>query len=464
MSVDVRTRAGLVGLVAALAAAGPAVVPLAPGAAAAAAADTCQGQPVTIVVDQNFVEGTDGPDVIVLQGSGSDSASATVFALGGDDLVCVRDGLRYATVHAGEGDDSVTVESTDHGLEWAVGILGPGDDRYVGGPRRDIVTDYDPVGGDDGLGGNYPDSGDDIVSTLGGDDLVLAGGRTGPAQLDGIDLGEGDDVLELGPSGTTPASRLRGGAGNDRVTLFSIPDQPMVMDLPQRRAAVLRSRVIARGWTDFEEHGVRSNLRSGTYDPEQIPASITVRGTAARDRVFLGTMDYTDGESTVVDVDLLGERDELTVDSGARGRVNGGDGRDLIHVNGLDGRPFRLDLAAGRLTLEGLRGGLTVSRFQDAHAISSRSVHGTIVGDADHNRLTGCAVMYGGAGNDTIGPVATPDVECRTGIRAVGGAGKDRLIGTPLDDYLDGGAAYDTANGSDGADTCRAEYRRNCER
>ena len=55
---------------------------------------TCAGLPATIVAtnaDADFVEGTDGADVIVLSLSGVLDVSPILSARGGDDHICVDD-------------------------------------------------------------------------------------------------------------------------------------------------------------------------------------------------------------------------------------------------------------------------------------------------------------------------------------------------------------------------------------
>ena len=71
-----------------------------------AAAETCQGQPATIVGTflQRDLTGTEGPDVVVTNGA------IGVKTLGGDDLVCVTDEpgrLTGVTLDTGPGDDVV---------------------------------------------------------------------------------------------------------------------------------------------------------------------------------------------------------------------------------------------------------------------------------------------------------------------------------------------------------------------
>jgi Ca2+-binding RTX toxin-like protein len=100
--------------------------PLAPTYAAAA---VCQGQPATIEGSTGTITGTEGNDVIVSTGPGTE-----VKALGGDDIICVVGG----TVETGPGDDSV-VSTAPVGIHTTVFLFG-GNDRYAGGDGGDTVT------------------------------------------------------------------------------------------------------------------------------------------------------------------------------------------------------------------------------------------------------------------------------------------------------------------------------------
>lgn len=107
----------------------------------------CNGYPATIIgtVGDDFIEGTDGDDVIVT-GSGND----TILALAGDDMVC-----------AGNGDDFVVGMQGSDQL-WG----GTGDDIVIGGPGNDAVYGEN---GDDILFGNF---GNDTLFGGRGDDFL----------------------------------------------------------------------------------------------------------------------------------------------------------------------------------------------------------------------------------------------------------------------------------------------------
>jgi Ca2+-binding RTX toxin-like protein len=97
----------------------------------ASAAVLCQGHPATIEGSSGIITGTEGDDVIVGHGTGTD-----VRALGGNDIVCVGGGQ----VSTGPGDDSVV--STAPAGAFTYAVLTGGDDRYVGGAgTSEVVAD-----------------------------------------------------------------------------------------------------------------------------------------------------------------------------------------------------------------------------------------------------------------------------------------------------------------------------------
>ncbi|HEX5087526.1 MAG TPA: hypothetical protein VFV89_06935 [Nocardioides sp.] len=97
----------------------------------ASAAAVCQGRPATIEGAHGIITGTEGDDVIVGHGTGTD-----VRALGGNDLVCVGGGQ----VSTGPGDDSV-VSTAPAGAFTFVELVG-GNDSYEGGAgTSEVVAD-----------------------------------------------------------------------------------------------------------------------------------------------------------------------------------------------------------------------------------------------------------------------------------------------------------------------------------
>lgn len=184
---------------------------------------TCNNQPVTV----NWAAGerpTDGDDVIL----GTSSAN-TIYAKGGDDLVCAGGG--NDVVYGGPGDDVIfggTGNDTIRGrigndkiygeggqdILWAEG----GNDFVDGGNHWDRI--YGGDGNDSLKGGSYPDfiqggAGNDVIDGDGGNDKLRGG--DGADKIYG-DLGDDDIGGEAGDDtlfGEAGGDSLFGGAGND---------------------------------------------------------------------------------------------------------------------------------------------------------------------------------------------------------------------------------------------------------
>jgi Ca2+-binding RTX toxin-like protein len=158
-----------------------------------------------------------------------------VFSGAGGDTVRLASrgpGAPYSTrVEAGSGDDTVVVWSSlaygDRGddtmrdLHAADLYGGPGDDRFVAGPRATYSSAHGGIGADALIGGAGHDDfaggrGRDILLGFDGGDSLYGG--SGPDRLAGAaghDILYGNDGDDDLVGGGAP-DRLRGGAGRDR--------------------------------------------------------------------------------------------------------------------------------------------------------------------------------------------------------------------------------------------------------
>ncbi|MBS42657.1 MAG: hypothetical protein CMH83_05715 [Nocardioides sp.] len=404
-----------------------------PAAGASAPTPTCRGEAATLVVDEpGFTEGTEGPDVIVVQ-----EAGARVNALGGDDLMCI-DAAERTMIDAGAGDDLVEVRDRSSYYWLTVHSLGPGDDTFLGGPGADryLGDQEDPS----------PEAGgSDTIHTGGGNDQVRIGGRSTPHLVD-VDLGAGDDRLSVTTDPVAPGSVLRGGPGRDelsaRATRVALDAAALTVELVDDGGTASLA-----GWTSFEAYTVVGQVG-------------TVRGTSGPDRVTMQTYGR-------VDVRTGGGRDVITFGDAARGWVRGGTGRDLLVRENISD-PTTIDLRKGTL-VEGQRGrrSLRLAGLEDVTATGS--VGSTVVGDRRDNRIRlTCGTASGGPGDDTIvehtPPRYRPDYfpdGCQDHV-ARGGRGDDVLVGSPGPDRLYGGPGRDVARGRGARDLCRAERVRDC--
>lgn len=398
-----------------------------------AAAPLCQGKEATIVVaDGNLVTGTEGPDVIV-------ATANSIEALGGDDLICIYSG----GVSAGDGDDSVLVIGTDpHSQVFA--ILGPGDDRFVGGPGPDIV---DFVGDDcDAVNCDDYSRGADIVSTGAGRDTVESGVLDEPNH-DVVDLGTGADRLAMGlPAGSV--AQGQGGTGRDTLSFYGGPVDHSV-DL--NTGVVTLGGVPAATFAGFDEYVL--------YVAS--PGALQLLGTPLRDRLDIA--------AARVDIHLGDGNDSLLLQPTYGHRMTGvldlGGGSD--HVSALSGwRLIAADLARERLILmpqPQYRGRLSLIGTEHFDASAKRIVLRGTPGANTLRASVACHVrLRGGAGADDL---SVPSLFNRHPCLAdlAGGAGRDLLTGGWSDDRLVGGPGRDVARGAQGTDTCVAEHEFSCE-
>jgi D-alanyl-D-alanine carboxypeptidase len=414
--------------------------PAASAAPAAAVPPTCHGQPATIVGERgDSVDGTDGPDVIVVNGANE------VAARGGDDLVCSAstDNGSEVGIYAGEGDDVVDT-SRNVGISSSVD-LGPGDDTYTGGDEVDVVLqDIAPA----------PGAGTDVISTGGGNDLVGTGGDPETPDADTIDLGPGDDSLSV--SGTVAPADWRGGPGADHLTWESFR-APGAYVIDNARGRATHDGADIAAWSSF-----------GSFD---------FFAGAARDVRFVGS-DGAEVVRTLVALDevrLGGGNDVLRLAAedlarAAAMRLYGGRGDDLLQA-GADYTSGSVDLQLGPGTLRFVRPGQTgatstVRGFDRAHAVASWV---RMIGTSGPDRLRWNACsgqVLGAAGADVLTYLTVQENTCRAGgdLVANGGPGPDVLVGGYLADRLVGGLGRDSADGRAGRDLCRAETQVRCER
>lgn len=116
--------------------------------------ETCNDLAATIVSSDRYIYGTDGPDVIVVQGAGRHK----VLAGKGADVICGSDSRDR--INGGAGPDRIYGEG---GVDYLIGgtgrdviLAGPGDDSVFGGPARDAINGQDGADAiDSGLGLNF---------------------------------------------------------------------------------------------------------------------------------------------------------------------------------------------------------------------------------------------------------------------------------------------------------------------
>lgn len=417
---------------------------LAPVTAATAVGETCQGRPATIVGPApgglRGIDGTEGPDVIVMNGSGS------VLALGGDDLICVTGNLEVY-VYAGEGNDVVDASQTTG----TTTVLGAGDDTYLGSAARDIVT---------AGAGPYDDTGKDVISTGPRSELrdTVDTGQPGQPNSDEVRAGYVD--VEWHGS-ATGAGVLDGGADS----LLRLQPETWGMSINNDLGVLASARwpqnQSISGFTDFTVQS-RPGLTHFAFGGSTRDETLTF-DSLRKKVLFQVSMGNGDDELSVVS---LGTTHRNASFSGGRGS----DHLSLVmpQVSDVD-----LDLARGRLSTGRGKGEETVAARGFEHAmVEARDVE--VVGTPASNDITAeaCrATVRGLGGRDSIAAVTTRGVSnagelrCRGArrMRFHGDAGNDRLFGSAGSDVLVGGPGRDRADGGRGRDTCSAETVKRCE-
>ncbi|RYB90178.1 calcium-binding protein [Nocardioides glacieisoli] len=461
---------------------------LAPTTSAGAAGETCRGEAATIVGTGSTLTGTEGRDVIVT------GAATEVDALGGDDLICVvpvRTNFNVLDVDAGTGND--VVDTAGASQNYYVDIdLGPGADLFEGGASDDTVLTGDADGVTTEVDTVRTGTGNDGVTTSGGSDVV--------------DLGVGDDRLELQGLRTAADGLLAGGEGLD--TFRAAVGSPGG-DAFDMAAGTYRTDGALALFSSFE--GLELQARS---------ASIDYSGTNGPDYL---NVRFLDSSTSTLVADLLGGDDRAQLDGtalGAGSRIDAGAGVDDLVAARSKGT-LALDLEEGELEVGD--DVFNAAGVEDAFLMARRV---SLIGDEQDNTLVafGCttsivggrgddelifdpdyvfetysyscsrsSVMRGGAGADSfygspgpdrllggggddilrgdpgadriVGGAGADRVEAGTGDDVVrGGSGADKLLGEEGRDILRGEGGRDLADGSAGRDSCVAERERKCER
>ncbi|MEO1528197.1 MAG: right-handed parallel beta-helix repeat-containing protein, partial [Planctomycetota bacterium] len=331
---------------------------------------------------QDVISDTQG-DNTLRGGSGDDEITAGP----GDDWIV--GGRGNDRIDAGEGDNLVI-----GGSEQATDLSERDDDEITTGDGRDIVAGDDAVRVGDTLSPTIG-SGNDILLTAGGDDVVFAGG--------------GDDVVETSTGNDT----VDGGSGDDQIRTHT--------------------------GNDFVTAG------EGDDDVSTAEGDDQIIGGGGADRIQAGdgddTVDAGDGDDLVfggAGADLIdaGSGDDRVVAGTGSDNVVGGAGDDIVFGN--SGNDF-IDANGGDDQVEAGDGNDTVHAGEGDDQVRGGTGIDTIdLGDGDD-------WADGGDANDVIGGGDGHDV-------IQGGLGQDSLTGGPGNDRIDGGEGIDLIEGGDGND------------
>ena len=453
---------------------------------------TCQGRAVT--VSGNV--GTDADDVMVVDVSQADTASAKA----GNDLVCIRTSVHreplWFLVDAGPGDDTVHNEASAGGTR-VTATLGAGADSYVG---SDVAPDT-VVGGPASWSrwGDASDVEADTIDTRGEDDIVFSGSTTpGATNQDTVMLGSGDDALHWAGEQDGPAVDL--GAGVQRLSVYSGWQGSAVGVDAAQGLATVDGRPALRWTGEVFAYGLAmENL------------AVTFTGTDARERLTLARGGLRPGQVPHLPadqrrtVDMRGGDDTVVLEHAVvGGSLAGGEGEDMleaglcldarVQLGGtywcLDGLNPRVEHLAsidawegivvptmGLAEVVGTSGTDDVTAWGDTVRMDGHGGDDTLVVDyrGYSGSERGTSVVRGGRGSDLITGAGTLDslsggsgddrIDGRAGgDLLLGGGGRDLVVGGKGDDRVFGGGGRDQALGQGGTDRCRAEVTRRCER
>ena len=437
------------------------------------AADTCFGQPVTVLgTDDAETLNAASDDVVVALGGNdtvrSASDASSVFACGNDgiDHLVGANGRDFFDGGAGsdeleggfgrdqlEGGDDNDILNAGSGCDLVRG--GAGDDHIDGGEVADAASGdcsgglygdagNDTIGGGPGADEIHGGDGDDLVDgDSGGDTISGDGGCDGLVGNDGSDTINGGDGADApasvpggcefgGISGGSGQDTLRGGSGQDAIygqdgrdTIDGGPDADTVFGGDG-------NDLITGGDEAFQACGNGADRIFGENGADTIDA-----GAGG---------DFVDGGDGSDTINGDGDCDVL----------HGGDGRDRIDGGANDAGPVH-ELVAGEDGNDTLLGGLgddqilggadndSINGGEGDDVIDGGNGGDTIRGDAGDDlikggpggdRLEGDNTLAGGSGNDRIG----------------GGEGNDSIDGGPGNDVLYGAADKDQISGGPGAD------------
>jgi Ca2+-binding RTX toxin-like protein len=471
------------------------------------------GETVTGTAGQDRLFGTDGDDVI----EGGDEKDQ-LFGSNGNDVL--RGGAGNDTLNGYDGDD--VLEGGDGNDTF---VPGRGNDQLDGGEGNDYLDDFSGAGSRSFVGGAGNDTvyfsrsrGQDVLVAAGGEgDDFFHARITGPVGSFVLDGGAGNDVFEVAGTGEVTlgagVDHLRfldpgsGGSGSVIVQDFAVGDSgdrmsfgalvgrftnidPSANPFLTGHLKLVASGPDTRLMVDFDGPtgsgsamvlatllGVEKfSLTSHNVGGYALPFAV---GTAADDDFFGSTGDdefIGGGGNDVfhigfggVDVAIAGSGDDAfvvnLVPSGPlQHKVQGGDGFDILVLNGNRGPYYNSDIFIGgttgdRIEATGIEAIVLLSVFDNPPPFTAPFDYRVNLTDAvaaagtefvvDASLLSSIETLIfstsdtdaflrilGGEGGDTLRAGAG-------GSRIEGNGGNDRIEGGAGDDVLLGGAGND---------------------
>ncbi|WP_172836179.1 calcium-binding protein [Microlunatus soli] len=432
--------------------------------APAQAAATCNGQTVTQTVTRDAGStgtdyGTDGDDVVLLNGTGEHDYDAK----GGDDTICA-DVQDYSWIRGGDGDDWISARNAGS----IVNMLGEAGDDVLKGSDSQLhgLGDYlvGGAGSDRITGGDGPDRIHGTISDT--SDKVWAG--------------PGDDTVHV-PIAAAADFDLNGESGHDTLDLRAVDGATPRLDLT--------SKTITDGsgsFSGFQHYEVSGRLDvDGSEKPDHLTLVCTeepstINGNGGDDRIDV--LKYGEGGDPTLDdqcgghVINAGNGDDLvrllaaasdvkvtlgpgadtaTIYSGRRTTVAGGAGDDLFKVRSkIDGVPEAERAVPIDTTLTGGADDDTLSWDCESRAnVADRRL--ACVGNPAKAGFGGMQIYRASRHDDVFRGGENRDT-------FYGGAGDDIMYGERGRDRLIGGSDTDRADGGPADDYCEAESKVRC--
>ena len=371
-------------------------------------ASTLRGQPLTIDVLANDSD-ADAGDSLTIGGVTQGSHGSVAIDWMSGKIV-------YSSIASWYGTDTFTYTVTDANGASATATVSVTVDNSIYGDEFDNVL--------------YGTSDADKIYGLGGNDwLSTSGPFYGQTGADLLDGGAGDDRLTVYSGGL--AHTLTGGSGADLFDLYKYGDASWIAapitltDFSAAEGDRLSLNILGNGPALLRgaAPGFTGALGEAVPGAEQGPGVLQLWTFESNGHTVLFA--DTNGDFVVDEHDFWLEFDgsvKLTEDSFVAG--------SLLPFTGTPGADV-FNGTAGADTMWGLRGDDTL------------------------NGLGGSDALYGGAGNDVIDVGQASDTAADSNY-ADGGEGDDVLIGSDGSDHLIGGSGNDTLLGGAGDDTLQA--------
>ena len=362
-------------------------------------------------VSEIHASGDVGNDTIVVD----KGVLSPVFLDGGDgNDALLYDGSGGATLTGGAGGDVIIIGADAGGV---ISVDGGADSDYIVDNSSDPTVTIHGGSGDDSITGGYGGGSAHFLYGDDGNDIIASRGPN-----DAIDGGSGDDTITMNMPTGVMTSTIQGGSGTNTLAITMTNSADTI-------------------------HVTHTN---------DIGISSTTGGSLTASSIHAVSLGLGSGHDTITVDDLSGSSvTSLTIDDGANDHA-----ADAVTLDGSNnGDSFTI---SGNDPNTGIQVVHTVStnvgwiqQIYVQHTVRSEGDTLTIVGGNGADTMD--ASLLGSPSSSSLPSAHPVDLVALT---LMGGAGDDRLIGSPFNDVIDGGtsdAQGDTLTGGFGLDVFRSE-------